>query len=142
MLAEAASSGKPVSIFVLAEAPATRWNRLVDAVSARAQAQPRNRRGSIRPQQGLEYLCARLLEKGILQPRRDLRQLHLDLVARGIAGYLGVSDPPTTVQPLREADELAAELRRRMGLRMGAGLKTPAPQAAAGSGPSSRASVA
>lgn len=142
MLAEAASSGKPVSIFVLAEAPATRWNRLVDAVAARAQAQPRNRRGSIRPQQGLEYLCARLLEKGILQPRRDLRQLHLDLVARGIAGYLGVSDPPTTVQPLREADELAAELRRRMGLRMGAGLKTPAPQAAAGSGPSSRASVA
>ncbi len=44
------------------ESPLREW------VIERANGSPKNRRGTTRPQQGLEYLCARLIERGLLIP--------------------------------------------------------------------------
>ena len=111
MLAEAAATGKPLLIHPAPVVPDTAWHRLVDAVDRRAHARPLNRRGSVRPQQGLEYLCARLLQRGIVQPRRNLQRLYTDLVERNIAGYLSEAEAPSAVAPLREAAPVADRVK-------------------------------
>src|SRR5262249_59213879 len=58
----------------------------------RAFARPLNRRGTIRPQQGLEYLFAKSISTGLLPPPRDLEALHDNLIRRGIARAFGGSN--------------------------------------------------
>ena len=49
-----------------------------------------NDRGTIRPQQGLERWCSRLVAEGSVLPPRDLERLHAELARRGAARLLGV----------------------------------------------------
>ncbi|MES1926136.1 ELM1/GtrOC1 family putative glycosyltransferase [Salinisphaera sp. T31B1] len=98
MLAEAVATGKPVYIVALPErAPGVR-RRLADWVVGQANTDRFNARGSRRPQEGLQYLCARLVERRVFVPRRNMPQLHQALVNQGVArlfdGHLSPWTPP------------------------------------------------
>jgi hypothetical protein len=61
----------------------------------------------VRPQQGLEYVCARLIQRGIIRPPRDLKLLQASLrAARG-----------DDVEPRTEVEEVAEGIREMLGLR-------------------------
>ena len=82
---------------------------------ARARS-PQNRRGTARPQQGLEYLCARLIERGFVRPTRDLGRLHEALVRRGVARPFGAPFATTTDAPLQDLETVAARVRALLGV--------------------------
>lgn len=85
MLADALAAGRKFVIFFPPKPP-TRWlDRCSLWVAKRAIEPQYNRRGSIRPQQGLQYLCARALERGWILPPRNLDSLHEQLCGRGFA---------------------------------------------------------
>ncbi|HEY7907139.1 MAG TPA: hypothetical protein VIC53_09515, partial [Wenzhouxiangella sp.] len=65
------------------------FDRFSHWVAQRATQPQYNRRGSIRPQQGLQYLCARALERNWILPPRDLKRLHQSLYDAGYAVELG-----------------------------------------------------
>jgi hypothetical protein len=115
MLAEAAAIGKPVYIYPLPEKPAGLRTRLSNWVVARANTKPRKAKGTVRPQQGLEYLCARAIQRGFVRPRRDFGLLHETMIARGFAHRWG--EPLTTEgqTPLRETEEIAQRVRELLG---------------------------
>jgi mitochondrial fission protein ELM1 len=116
ILAEASSLGCPVHIHPLPTRLSFRaLRRLRDLVLERASASPSGPRGTGRPQRGLEYLCARLIERGYVRPARDLDRLHRDLVSRGVAQRVGRDDPPAAGSPLREAPEVAGRVRALLG---------------------------
>lgn len=85
MLADAASTGRRFQIWPLTRRSGTVWSRFSAAVAQRAVQQRTNARGSIRPQQGLTYLCARAIERGWILPPRDLESLHEILYSQGVA---------------------------------------------------------
>ncbi len=120
MLAEAAASGKPLYIYPLPQRPLGLRARCKDWIVACAQTPRLNQRGTARPQRGWQYVCARLLERGLVQPRRDLNVLHRALVHHGVARFFG--EPLTTActSPLREIDEVAHRVRALMGMGTGA----------------------
>jgi len=93
MLADAVSTGKGFEIFYPKKSLHRQFDRAADWVAKRAIAPQYNRRGSIRPQQGLQYLCARALERHWILPPRDLEGLHQSLMDRGMAAMLGDSRP-------------------------------------------------
>jgi mitochondrial fission protein ELM1 len=123
MVAEACATGKPVYIYQLAERlrgpkawarRAERW--LADAVTARAYAQPVNRRGIERPQRGLELLCAKLLARGFVRTSGHSRRLHEQLVERGLARIFDgklASMPPGR---LSEVQVVADRVRELIGV--------------------------
>ncbi|MES1940363.1 hypothetical protein T5B8_08974 [Salinisphaera sp. T5B8] len=120
MLAEAVATGKPVYIVPLAERKRSPRQRVADWVYRQSQTDRTNARGSRRPQQGLQYLSARLVEQRILLPRRDMAALHAQLEQEGLArrfeGRLEIWTP-------REHDELkrlAADIRQRLAPGAGA----------------------
>jgi len=115
-LMEATSLGRPVLVYPLPERPSFRLLRaLREAVWRRATAQPAGPRGTGRPQQGLERLCARLIERGFVRPTRDLGRLHEDLVRRGAAQRFGEAQAALGGEPLREAPLVARRVRRMLG---------------------------
>ncbi|MFU8814325.1 MAG: ELM1/GtrOC1 family putative glycosyltransferase [Pseudomonadales bacterium] len=124
MLADAVHSGRPALIWSLPEKHGG-WQRLAQAVTARASRPRINRRGSIRPQQGLTYLCALLLAWRWVLPSRDLAQLQQQLVSSGAAslpGHAPTADahaPPGSLAP--EVQAVAAEVARRLQLSLTAG---------------------
>lgn len=71
------------------------WRRLAGRIAERAFRPRYNKRGSIRPQQGLTYLCARLVERGWILPPRGLGDWQQRLVERGLAGWIGTSAVPS-----------------------------------------------
>jgi len=79
-------------------------------------ALPPNQRGTVRPQQGLEYVCARLIERGLVRPTRDLDRLHQALDRRGVAKTFGAPLAATTGAPLRDLESVAARVRTLMGV--------------------------
>jgi mitochondrial fission protein ELM1 len=115
MLAEAAATGKPVYIYPIPER--RRGPRLWFSgwVTARAYSRPRKRKGTVRPQQGLERFCARLIDLGLVRPPRDLNELHRGLVEAGVARFFG--EPlETDGQPgLDEMELVARRVRALMG---------------------------
>lgn len=115
MLSEAAETGKPVYIYPLPEKAVGPRGRLSDWVVSRANSKPRKSKGTVRPQQGVEYLCARLVQRGLIRPRRDLNLLHDIMIERGLAHRWG--EPLTTSgQPaLREAELIAQRIRELLG---------------------------
>jgi uncharacterized protein len=115
MLADALHSGNPVTIWRLPRKVGL-WARLSQAVAIRA-TQPRlNRRGSIRPQQGLTYLCARLLAGRWILPERNLDQLHDHLLLTGAATLPGDVNPPAhRLVPEVEAVARDIAVRLRLG---------------------------
>ena len=116
MLAEAASLGKPVYIIPLPEKPPTWRIRLSEAIVERAQSQPLNKRGTVRPQQGLERFCARLIQSGFVQPRRDLASLHDSLIKRGIARPFGEPIENGLRPQLRETERVARQIKDILGI--------------------------
>lgn len=117
MLVECASLGKPLSIHPLPERTSFRVLRCFrEAVVRRAQAQPVGKRGTGRPQQGLELLCARLVERGWVRPTRDLALLHDDLMRRGLAVAFGDPPPASISAPGFETARVAARVRALLGI--------------------------
>lgn len=116
MLAEAASLGKPVYIIPLPENPPTWKVRFSEAIVQRAKSQPLNKRGTVRPQQGLERLCARLIRSGFVQPRRDLSLLHDSLIKNGIARPFGEAIENGKRPQLRETETVAKRVKDVLGI--------------------------
>ncbi|MCS6924922.1 MAG: mitochondrial fission ELM1 family protein [Candidatus Binatia bacterium] len=115
MLAEAGATGKPLYIYPLPERRLGLWARCQEWLVACAQTPRLNTRGIARPQEGWQYLCARLLERGLIQPRRDLDLLHRALVDRGVARFFGAPLVAACGSPLQEVDRVADRVRVLMG---------------------------
>ena len=120
MLAEAAATGKPISISALPVRASFRWLRWPrDLVLARATARPPGPRGTPRPQRGLERLCGRLIERGWVRPARDLDRLHAELARRGLAEPFSGAPPslePAPRERLDDAERVAERVRQLLGL--------------------------
>lgn len=117
LMADAAATGKPVYVYPLAGRPTKMSSAFQEVVFARSQARPLNKRGTVRPQQGLEYFCARLIERGIVLPPRDLNALHQSLVRRGIIHQFGAPIVATSPHAgLRVAHDAAQQVRQLLGL--------------------------
>lgn len=126
MLAEAAATGKPLYIYPVPEIQPNIWQRFSARVAAIAERPRLNKRGTIRPQQGLEYLCARLIERGLLLPPRDITGLHRALADRGIARLFAGSVESWAPVPFDATADAAARVRVLLGYAH------PAPDEAAG----------
>ncbi len=115
MLSEAATTGKPLLIYPLPDRRPGLRARVAEAVVRISQAPRYNKRGTIKPQRGLQYWCARLIDRGWVRPRRDLNKMHAALVASGVAQMFG-SELKTGERPrLAEARKVAERIRRLMG---------------------------
>jgi uncharacterized protein len=124
MLAEAAATGKPVYIYPLPKQHLDLWTRVKEWIVARGEKQRLGLRGTIKPQRGLQYLCARLVERGIILPQPDLHMLHETLVGSGIAQFFGSSPSPTNSAGLQEVDDVARRVRMLVGMPQEAGVVT------------------
>lgn len=124
-LAELCATGRPVFLAPRRRAGWRLWpalrDRVLDAISERAQARPANDRGTTRPQEGLELLCARAIDRGWVRPRRDAEALRGRLVRGGHArllrapiraGDLEGFAPPTE----NEVELVAARVRAMLGV--------------------------
>ena len=98
MLAEA-TRARPTALRVC-RCPCARRSGAARAARAGRGARPRAAAGSARHARGrssgLEYLCARLIERGFVRPTRDLGRLHEALVRRGVARPFGAPFATTT----------------------------------------------
>jgi hypothetical protein len=115
-LAEACATGRPVAIHPLSGAPRGLREAARRLVARLAHAPRGNDRGTIRPQQGAERFCSRLVAGGRVLPPRDLERLHAELSKRGAAHRLGEEPPPGGFRPLREIDRVASRLRSLLGV--------------------------
>lgn len=116
MLSEACRVGAPVYIYPIPERPVGLRQRAREWVTQRAYARPRKKRkGTVRPQQGIERWCAQLIAHGWIRPPRDLRELHRALIASGAAHWFGA---PLTLEGhpgVHEIDVIAARVRAMFG---------------------------
>jgi len=123
MLAEAAAAGKPMYIYplpVVERQPRLKTRlkaRLKDWAVAHAYAPLASPKGRSWLQQIETRLARVLIANGTIRPRRDLNELHHALVRKGIARLLGGPLEIWTQPPLREAEEVARQVREL--LRMG-----------------------
>ena len=108
MLADVASHGRGFLIWPLPERNASPWRKFSARVAERAVRPRFNRRGSIRPQQGLTYLCARALERNWILPPRRLDQLHQILYERGLAAPFG-DTAPTNFKRINELETIVSQ---------------------------------
>lgn len=118
MLAEAVATGKPVYIYPLPKRQPNRWVQFKEWIVACSRRQCMNERGTARPQKWLEYVCARLIERGIILPQQDLHVLHETLVRRSNAHFFGEPLDMTNRPVVREIDEVAHRVRQLMGIVM------------------------
>jgi mitochondrial fission protein ELM1 len=115
MLSEAVQTGKPVYIYPLPQKPTSLRARLSNWAVARANSRPRKAKGTVRPQQGIEYVCARLIQRGVIRPRRDLNLLHELLVGRGLAHRWGTSLVAERRPAVNEVEVVAQRVREIVG---------------------------
>ena len=124
-LTEITSTGRPVFLSPQQSGVKGLWprlrDRIVHAVVARAQARPVNDRGTPRPQEGLELICARLVAGGWVRPRRDVEALRGRLVRNGRARLLRApiraGDLAGFAQPAEpEVLRVAARVRAMLGV--------------------------
>ncbi|MCZ6872880.1 MAG: mitochondrial fission ELM1 family protein, partial [bacterium] len=116
MLAEAVSTGKPVYIYPLPERRPNLRTRLRKWVFTQARKPRLNQRGTIRHQRGLAYLCARLIERGMVIPPHDLDALHQTLIRRGTARFFGEPLDADARPAWREVDDVARRVRDLVGI--------------------------
>jgi mitochondrial fission protein ELM1 len=115
MLAEATAPGKPLYIYPLPareHGPRLRFSEWVTTEANRRRVKDK---GTVRPQQGREYLCARLIERGFVRPPRDLDQLHEGLVRIGVARMFGDPLDAERPSPLHETENIAERVRESLG---------------------------
>ncbi len=122
MLADAAATGKAVYIYPLPKQELDLWTQIKERIVARSEKHRWGNRGTIQPQTGVQYVCARLIERGIILPQADLHILHETLVGSGIAQFFGSSLGPTNNGGLREVDDVARRVRMLMGMAPEAGV--------------------
>ena len=117
LVAEAAASAKSVYIYPIKEQDSAASRLFRTWVKDRANTRPLNARGTPRPQQGLEYLCARLIEQGYVSPPLDREELHKELYRRGVVQPFSAADSesPAPGKRLQEADEIAQRVRSLLG---------------------------
>jgi mitochondrial fission protein ELM1 len=131
LLAKAASTGKPLAIYPVPEEIRGLRSRIARRIALRAHAHPANRRGTDRPQKHLEYLCARLIERGIVAPLPNLDAFHQALVDRGVArhfrdiGDFDSAGPTSSGPALHEVEEVADWIRSKLGRDEGGDSRTP-----------------
>ena len=82
----------------------------------RAQSRPLNKRGTVRPQQGLERLCAKFIRSGLIQPRRNLSTLHDSLIKQGIARPFGEAIENGNRPRLLETALVAEQVKKILGV--------------------------
>jgi hypothetical protein len=116
ILADAASRGRGFLVWPLARRADGPWTRLSRAIADKATRPRFNRRGSIRPQQGLTYLCARWVERNWVLPPRDTEALLKALYQQGLAAPFG-QPAPSAFRPSVEREELVARARGILALR-------------------------
>jgi mitochondrial fission protein ELM1 len=113
ILADTCKTGKPVRILPMDQGG---WlERLRAAVARLADSAPLNNRGTVRPQQGLERLCSRLISRGFVRPPRDYPAAQDELIRRGAATEIGSGK--TTCKALDESVRVADEVRSLLGVR-------------------------
>ena len=110
-LADAASSGKPVYLYPLPSQLPKTIDALRDGIYQRAHGNPLNSRGTARPQQAIEYLCARTLERGVLSAPGEPERLKGVLFDRKIAYPFGSPLRSDLHPSLREAEAAAEQIR-------------------------------
>jgi len=115
MVAEAVASGKPVYIYPLPKRAPSPQARFAQWVTRIAYSRPRKKKGTVRDQQGREYLCSRLIERGIVRPPRDLDAMCESLIREGYARRFGEPLATGTAKALREYDDVAADVSRLLG---------------------------
>jgi mitochondrial fission protein ELM1 len=115
MIAEACATGKPVYIYPLRRRSPPLSQRLTTLVTRTAFSKPRKGKGTFRPQQGSEYLCSRLIERGIVHPTRDLESFHRGLLEAGHARLFDGTLDLTPLVPLHETDIVAGRVRELLG---------------------------
>jgi hypothetical protein len=117
MLAEACSLGKPVWVAALpVRASFPLLSALREWVWRRSRGRPPGPRGTPRPQRGLEYACARAIERGFVRPTRDLDRLHRTLYERGAARPFAAGAEPFAPTALDDRAAAAARVRALMGI--------------------------
>ena len=124
-LAEICATGRPVFLSPQLRSRPTLWSRIHDSVVAaiftRAEARPTNDRGTTRPQQRLELLCARLVAGGWIRPVRDAEALRGRLVRNGQARLLRAPIRARDLDGFKRAaasdvDAVAAHVRQMLGV--------------------------
>jgi hypothetical protein len=90
---------------------------LAARVAARAFRPDYNKRGSIRPQQGLTYLCARLIERGRVVPPNGLEALQKAVTEAGLAAWIGAEATPSG-RYRDETDAIITAVFERMDSRL------------------------
>ncbi|MGN8197724.1 ELM1/GtrOC1 family putative glycosyltransferase [Salinisphaera sp. RV14] len=121
MIAEAVATGKPVYIAPLPDARPNLRRRVADWVVRQAERDRFNARGSRRPQEGLQYACARLVDRRVFLPRRDMAALHESLVAHGVARMLDQALECWRPSAWHETQWLAQRIRAMLRLPDAAG---------------------
>lgn len=94
VLQDALASPRPVYLVPDTHRPGLRA-RIASRIADRAFRPSYNKRGSIRPQQGITYVCARLVERGWVVPPTGLRTWQRKLVERGMAAWIGSEAVPS-----------------------------------------------
>lgn len=122
MLAEAAAMGKPTYIYPLDERPPHSLKaRLKKRVVYHAYPPGWRENALSLPRWMLAWICQRLIDYGIVRPRRDLPEFHRSLVRRGFARFWGEPYTGEPQAPLREIETVAQRVREvlqeRDGLR-------------------------
>ncbi len=115
LVSEAACCATPTYIYPLAERRFRPALPLREWVMQLANTRPVNNRGTARPQQGLEYLGARLIERGIVRPPCDVNELHQNLYQRNVAQPFGAPIPSGGGTAHREAEAVAGKVRDMLG---------------------------
>jgi mitochondrial fission protein ELM1 len=126
-LSEICATGRPV--FLAPQLRTTRspllWlrDRIAGAILARSEARPANDRGTTRPQQGLELLCARLVAGGWVRARRDVEALRGRLVRNGQARLLRAPIRAGDLEgfapaPPSTSDAVAARIEEMLGVKL------------------------
>ena len=114
LLAEVCAQGRPLTLHPLPRPRGWRGagRKLVHQIALRGR---RNDRGTLRPQQGLERLCARLIERGWVLPPRDPARGFEALIRAGAARLPAADAPNAVFQPLCDLDHVADRVRRLVG---------------------------
>jgi hypothetical protein len=81
----------------------------------RSHGRPTGPRGTPRPQRGLEYVCARAIERGFVRPTRDLDRLHRTLYERGAARPFQPDAELFAARALDDRATAVARVRALMG---------------------------
>ena len=111
MLADTIATTKPVFIYSLEQRRAEVPMAIGQWLLQRTSQQPKNRRGTERPQQGFEYLCARLLQLEWILPPRDMEEFHQCIAKQGFVSGFGQSLQVSQDRRTYRQEELGDRLR-------------------------------